>query len=84
MLKSLPPITEFIENYHSEDAVIYCHKNEKIEKLKYEDVKIISKLFSENLKYLNQTSICYGLLMDNNIYMPSLIIRYVPNCILLC
>lgn len=67
-------IYDVMRDYCNDVAVIYCD-NIKIQKLTYQDVKEMSNIFFENLKYLSRDSVCFGLLMHHNIFIPSLVFR---------
>ncbi|KRT86495.1 AMP-binding protein, partial [Oryctes borbonicus] len=70
-----------INKYNIEDAIIYCNETGNIKRLKYKDVSVISNVFFANLKYLSEDSSCFGLLMDHNVLIPSLIISLQQlNC----
>lgn len=61
--------------YATKDAIILCDHNKVLKKLTFGDLRIIATKMIEFFKpYFTAKNQCIGLIMETNIYIPSLIL----------
>lgn len=70
-------ITAYSE-YDNKDLIILCDEKRTVRTKTFKEIVLLSQLIIGDLsKQFSDKAECVGLLMTHNLYLPSIIIRYV-------